>query len=227
MTPRGNLFIISAPSGAGKSSLISALLHQEMPQPNQSKVPANTQQSPANNNHSMKVSVSHTSRAPRPGEIDGQHYHFISQDEFQALIAKDAFFEWARVFDHYYGTSRTLIEQQLSQGIDVFLDIDWQGAQQIRKQLPSAISIFILPPTKVALKQRLTSRGQDSQQTINKRMAKAVDEMSHYNEYDFVILNDDFALALSQLTSIIHSQRLTFTSQIRRHGDTIKDLLAK
>ena len=158
---RGNLFILSAPSGAGKSSLITALLKKHA---------------------DMKVSVSHTTRSPRPGEENAVHYHFVSADEFKALIAKDDFFEWAQVFDNYYGTSKQAIESQLNAGIDVFLDIDWQGAQQVREIMPSVQTIFILPPSKAELEQRLNNRGQDSAEVIAGRMAKAQSETSHYNE---------------------------------------------
>lgn len=206
MTARGNLFILSAPSGAGKSSLISALLKDQ----------------PVD----MQVSVSHTTRQPRPGEENGLHYHFVDQDEFKGLIAENVFFEWAEVFNNYYGTSRVTIEQTLAKGIDVFLDIDWQGAQQVKKLMPESIGIFILPPSKVELERRLTGRGQDSQEVIAGRMAQAVSEMSHYNEYDFVLVNDNFDKALADLLAIIRSQRLTSTSQIHTQNDMIKDLLA-
>ncbi|WP_108944790.1 guanylate kinase [Shewanella halifaxensis] len=206
MTARGNLFIVSAPSGAGKSSLISALLRDQ---------PLDKQ-----------VSVSHTTRQPRPGEENGQHYHFVNQGEFKRLIAENAFFEWAEVFGNYYGTSRVTIEQTLAKGIDVFLDIDWQGAQQVKKLMPESIGVFILPPSKAELERRLTGRGQDSAEVIAGRMAQAVSEMSHYNEYDFVIVNDDFDKALADLLAIIRSQRLTSASQIHTQNDMIKDLLA-
>ncbi|QSX33938.1 guanylate kinase [Shewanella avicenniae] len=207
MSSRGNLFIVSAPSGAGKSSLISALLGDK----------------PAD----MQVSVSHTTRQPRPGEVNGQHYHFVAVEEFKQLIADEAFFEWAEVFGNYYGTSRRVIEQTLAQGIDVFLDIDWQGAQQIKQQMPEAIGIFILPPSRDELQRRLTGRGQDSAEVIAARMDKAVSEMSHYNEYDFVIVNDDFEIALTDLRAIIRSQRLTQASQTITHSDMLKGLLAE
>ncbi len=201
---RGNLFILSAPSGAGKSSLISALL----------------------NKHSdMKVSVSHTTRSPRPGEENAVHYHFVSADEFKALIAKDDFFEWAQVFDNYYGTSKQAIESQLDAGIDVFLDIDWQGAQQVREIMPSVQTIFILPPSKAELEQRLNNRGQDSAEVIAGRMAKAQSETSHYNEYDYVVVNDDFETALSNIETIVLAQRLTLKAQASRHHDLITNLL--
>ncbi|MDF0533309.1 guanylate kinase [Shewanella sp. A32] len=206
MSARGNLFIVSAPSGAGKSSLIAALL--------------------ADTPKDMQVSVSHTTRKPRPGESHGQHYYFVSVDEFKTLITENAFLEWAEVFGNYYGTSRRVIEQALADGIDVFLDIDWQGAQQIKQQMPEAVGIFILPPSREALEQRLKGRGQDSAEVIASRMEKAVSEMSHYNEYDFIIVNDQFEQALGDLRAIIRSQRLTQASQINTHSDMLKGLLA-
>ncbi len=206
MTARGNLFIISAPSGAGKSSLLSAIL----------------QDKPAD----MKVSVSHTTRQPRVGEVDGEHYHFVNVDEFKALIDKQAFFEWAEVFGNYYGTSREAIEVMLDKGIDVFLDIDWQGAQQVKEMMPEAIGVFILPPSKAELERRLTGRGQDSAEVIAGRMAQATSEISHYGEYDFIIVNDDFEQAQVDLKAIIRSQRLTRASQIHAQNDMLNDLLA-
>lgn len=207
MSAQGNLFVISAPSGAGKSSLISALLQ--------------------NNNGGMQVSVSHTTRQPRPGEIHGQHYHFVSVDEFKKLIADDAFFEWAEVFGNFYGTSKQVIKETLAKGIDVFLDIDWQGAKQVKSIMSNAIGIFILPPSRTELERRLTGRGQDSQDVIDARMALAVSEMSHYHEYDFLLVNDNFNQALKDLDSIIASQRLTYTSQIHTHSGMLKDLLVE
>ncbi|MCP4057004.1 MAG: guanylate kinase [Pseudoalteromonas sp.] len=201
---RGNLFILSAPSGAGKSSLITALLKKHA---------------------DVKVSVSHTTRSPRPGEENAVHYHFVSADEFKALIAKDDFFEWAQVFDNYYGTSKQAIESQLDAGIDVFLDIDWQGAQQVREIMPSVQTIFILPPSKAELEQRLNNRGQDSAEVIAGRMAKAQSETSHYNEYDYVVVNDDFETALSNIETIVLAQRLTLKAQASRHHDLITNLL--
>ena len=201
---RGNLFILSAPSGAGKSSLITALLKKHA---------------------DMKVSVSHTTRSPRPGEENAVHYHFVSADEFKALIAKDDFFEWAQVFDNYYGTSKQAIESQLNAGIDVFLDIDWQGAQQVREIMPSVQTIFILPPSKAELEQRLNNRGQDSAEVIAGRMAKAQSETSHYNEYDYVVVNDDFETALRNIETIVLAQRLTLKAQASRHHDLITNLL--
>ena len=201
---RGNLFILSAPSGAGKSSLIGALLKK----------------------HSdIKVSVSHTTRSPRPGEENGVHYHFVSVDEFKALIEKNDFFEWAQVFDNYYGTSKQAIESQLAAGIDVFLDIDWQGAQQIRKLVDDVETIFILPPSKEELESRLNNRGQDSAEVIAGRMAKAQSETSHYNEYDYVVVNDDFDTALTEIETIVMAKRLSLKSQAVRHQALLENLL--
>ena len=201
---RGNLFILSAPSGAGKSSLISALLEKH---------------------NDMKVSVSHTTRSPRPGEENGVHYHFVSVDEFKALIEKNDFFEWAQVFDNYYGTSKQAIESQLEAGIDVFLDIDWQGAQQIRKLVDDVETIFILPPSKEELESRLNNRGQDSAEVIAGRMAKAQSETSHYNEYDYVVVNDDFDTALTEIETIVMAKRLSLKSQTVRHQALLENLL--
>ena len=173
----------------------------------------------------MKVSVSHTTRAPRPGENNAEHYHFVSVDEFKALIAKDDFFEWAQVFDNYYGTSKQAIEEQLAAGIDVFLDIDWQGARQVREIMDDVKTIFILPPSKQELEQRLNSRGQDSAEVIAGRMAQAQSETSHYNEYDYVVVNDDFDTALSDLETIVIAQRLTLKAQVARHQTLINELL--
>ncbi|SEQ56655.1 guanylate kinase [Basfia succiniciproducens] len=206
---QGNLYILSAPSGAGKSSLISALLEQDQ---------ANT----------MMVSVSHTTRQPRPGEENGVHYHFVSVEEFELLINEGAFLEYAKVFGgNYYGTSLPTIEKNLAQGIDVFLDIDWQGAQQIRKKVPSVKSIFILPPSLAELEKRLIGRGQDSAEVIADRMTKAMDEISHYNEYDYVIINDDFTRALADLVHILRAEKLTLAYQTEQNQALINQLLAK
>jgi guanylate kinase len=201
----GNLFILSAPSGAGKSSLIHALLGQHQ---------------------DMQLSVSHTTRAPRPGEVNGVHYHFVSIDEFKALIAQDNFLEWAEVFGNYYGTSRTAIEQVLAQGRDVFLDIDWQGARQIKAQVPSVLSIFILPPSVAELERRLNQRGQDSQEVIAKRMQQAKSEISHVTEYDYVLVNDDFQQCFRELQHVVLSQRLTLQKQQQRQQALLTELLA-
>ncbi|MBT0586801.1 guanylate kinase [Alteromonas oceanisediminis] len=208
----GNLFILSAPSGAGKSSLIKALLEKHCgSDPLASK--------------SMRVSVSHTTRKPRPGEVDGEHYHFVDREAFEQLIQEGAFFEWAEVFDNYYGTSRLAIEDTLSRGVDVFLDIDWQGARQVKALMPDAVGIFILPPSISVLRDRLDSRGQDSDEVIQARMQKAKDEMSHFNEFDYMLINDDFETALVGLENIVFAQREKVSNQRLRHSDLISDLL--
>ena len=190
---QGTLYIVSAPSGAGKSSLIQALLKTQ----------------PL---YDTQVSVSHTTRQPRPGEVHGEHYFFVNHDEFKEMISRDAFLEHAEVFGNYYGTSREAIEQVLATGVDVFLDIDWQGAQQIRQKMPHA--------------RRLRGRGQDSEEVIAKRMAQAVAEMSHYAEYDYLIVNDDFDTALTDLKTIIRAERLRMSRQKQRHDALISKLLA-
>lgn len=204
----GNLYILSAPSGAGKSSLINALL---------ADLPRNE----------VRLSISHTTRNPRPAEEDGVHYYFTTHAEFEALIEKDYFLEWAEVFGNYYGTSLPMIEKSLEQGVDVFLDIDWQGARQIRQKVSNVKTIFILPPSREELKNRLVGRGQDSEETIAKRMAEAESEISHYNEFDYVIVNDDFQQALSELKAILTAERLKLASQEIRHKALIEQLLAK
>ncbi|MGB2427281.1 MAG: guanylate kinase [Alteromonas sp.] len=209
----GNLFILSAPSGAGKSSLIKALLTKHA-------------DSVQRSNGELQVSVSHTTRDPRPGEVDGEHYHFVDRAEFERLIEQGAFFEWAEVFGNYYGTSRVTIENTLSKGIDVFLDIDWQGARQVKQQLPDAIGIFILPPSVEVLQSRLDSRGQDSAEVIASRMQQAKDEMSHYDEFDYVLVNDDFDTTLSALESVVFAQRERLDNQKQRNNTLIAALLA-
>ena len=202
---KGNLFVVSSPSGAGKSSLISALLAKHT---------------------DMKVSVSHTTRASRPGEFDAQHYHFTDVATFKQLIEQNEFYEWAEVFGNYYGTSKSAIDEQLNQGIDVFLDIDWQGAEQMRKLVPSIITLFILPPSKQELESRLNKRGQDSQEVIAGRMAQAQSEMSHYKEYDFVMVNDDFEQTLADFEQIVLAHRLKVDNQQSKFADLINELLA-
>lgn len=204
---QGTLYIVSAPSGAGKSSLIQALLKTQ----------------PL---YDTQVSVSHTTRGVRAGENHGEHYFFVNHDEFKQMIAEDAFLEHAEVFGNYYGTSRHTIEQVMATGVDVFLDIDWQGAQQIRQRMPQARSIFILPPSKDELDRRLRGRGQDSEAVIARRMAQAVAEMVHYAEYDYLIVNDDFDTALSDLKIIIRAERLRMGRQKARHDALISKLLA-
>ena len=192
---KGTLFIVSAPSGAGKSSLIDALLKR------------------FNLDDKLRLSVSHTTRAPRPGEIDHVSYHFITNEEFEKLIERNAFYEYAHVFDHYYGTSREIVEQWLNEGKDVLLDIDWQGARQIRRQTPDAKGIFIVPPSLEELNRRLVTRATDAPEVIEKRMSKAISEISHYNEYDYVIVNNDFDESLLNMRSIILSNRQKMDKQ--------------
>ncbi|PVX42989.1 guanylate kinase [Pasteurella langaaensis DSM 22999] len=206
---QGNLYILSAPSGAGKSSLIAALLEKQT----QNKI---------------MVSVSHTTRQPRPGEENGVHYHFVEVEEFETLIEQGIFLEYAKVFGgNYYGTSLPAIEKNLAAGNDVFLDIDWQGAQQIRQKVPSVKSIFILPPSLAELEKRLIGRGQDSAEVIAERMSKAMNEISHYNEYDYVIVNDDFEQALTDLQGILRAEKLTLSYQESQNQALIQELLAK
>ncbi len=205
---QGTLYIVSAPSGAGKSSLIAALIE-------------------TNPTYAMKVSVSHTTREMRPGEVDGVHYHFIQKAEFQGLIEQGAFLEYAEVFGNYYGTSRLGIEENLKKGIDVFLDIDWQGARQIREQMPLCKSIFIIPPSNGELERRLNTRGQDSAEVIAKRMSEAKAEMSHYDEYDYLIVNDDFDVSLMDFKAIIRAERLKQTKQTIKYSGMLNALLAE
>ena len=179
---KGKLFIVSAPSGAGKTSLVKAL------------VDANSE---------VTVSISHTTRQMRPGEIDGKDYFFTDVHDFKEMIARNEFIEYAKVFDHYYGTSLHSIENQLAKGLKVILEIDWQGAAQVRERISDTQSIFILPPSKAELENRLRGRGQDSDEIIARRMRDAENEMSHYGEFDYIILNDDFDQALKELTSLV------------------------
>lgn len=205
---QGTLYIVSAPSGAGKSSLISALLKD-------------------NPKYDMKVSVSHTTRSSRLGEENGVHYHFVSISEFKTLVKENIFLEHANIFGNFYGTSRQWIEEMLAKGIDIFLDIDWQGAQQIRSQLPKAKSIFILPPNREELERRLNARAQDTKDVIAKRMAEACSEISHFNEYDYVIVNDDFDVALIDIKAIVRAERMKQDKQASRYHDMLDRLLAQ
>lgn len=200
----GTLFIVSAPSGAGKTSLVRALRQA----------------------HSgLAVSVSHTTRAQRPGEEHGRDYFFVSQDEFARMIEAGEFLEHARVFDNFYGTARSTVEAALAGGKDVILEIDWQGARQIRTLMPGCRSIFVLPPSREALASRLSSRGQDDAETIARRMADAISEMSHYAEYDYVVINDVFAVALAELGAILTTRRLETSRQAATQSALIRGLL--
>jgi guanylate kinase len=201
----GTLYIVSAPSGAGKTSLLKALLE---------------------NAQGIGLSVSHTTRAKRPGEQEGVHYHYVDEATFTQMVADQAFLEHAKVFDNYYGTSQAVVLAQLASGQDVILEIDWQGAQQVREHFPQAVGIFILPPSKDALRERLTDRGQDDTAIIDRRMRDAEAEMSHYHEFDYVVVNDEFEGALGELRAIITSQRLSISRQQVVLRDLIKALLA-
>lgn len=203
---RGQLYILSAPSGAGKTSLVNALVED---------------------NPGITVSISHTTRAMRPGEINGVNYHFVSQQDFSRLVEQDGFLEYAQVFDHFYGTSKSSIEDQLSSGLDIILEIDWQGARQIREQIQDTVSIFIMPTSQDALHDRLMRRGQDDQATIERRMRDAVSEMSHYDEYDYLIINDAFDRALAELQAIFTAQRTRVHYQKDKNAELLQDLLAK
>jgi len=198
------LYVVAAPSGGGKTSLINALLKKD---------------------ERVQLSVSYTTRPPRPGEVDGVHYHFVDEDSFQALIDHNAFLEYASVFDYYYGTSREAVEQQLAAGFDVILDIDWQGARQIRDSFPSSCSIFIVPLSLDALRQRLIGRGQDSDTVIRRRMKDAQAEISHWDEFDFLIINDIFEEALSELHSIIRSGKRHQPYDQQQYGEILAELL--
>lgn len=203
-TSIGQLYIVSAPSGAGKSSLLTELCKQ-LP--------------------TLVTSVSHTTRPMRSGEQEGIHYHFVSTEVFRQQIEAGNFLEYAQVFDNYYGTSRQEVDKLLNAGKDVILEIDWQGARQVRFSTASAISIFILPPSIAALNERLHKRGQDSEAVIQRRMRAAQTEMAHYPEYDYVVINDDFNTALAALSSIFCSERLRLTRQIQQNQTLFQTLL--
>lgn len=191
----GQLFIVAAPSGGGKTSLVNQLIRSM--------------------SH-IELSISHTTRACRPKEKDGKDYFFIEKSTFEQMIAEDAFVEYARVFDNFYGTSKKQIEERLANGIDVVLDIDWQGAQQIRKRYPQAVGVFLLPPSLETLRERLQNRQQDHLDVIEKRMQQAQSEMQHYHEFDYLIVNQEFDVALSQLKSIVVAERLKKDIQVIR-----------
>ncbi|MDY0249803.1 MAG: guanylate kinase [Pseudomonas sp.] len=204
MTTTGTLYIISAPSGAGKTSLVKALI-DSMAQ--------------------VRVSVSHTTRAMRSGEVDGVNYHFTPREEFVGMLEQGDFLEYAEVFGNLYGTSHPWVKQTLAKGYDLILEIDWQGAQQVRKLVPDAKSIFILPPTHKDLRQRLHNRGQDAVDVIDLRMQQAITEMSHYVEYDYIVINDQFSTALEDLKAIFRANQLRLDSQQKRHTQLLCDLL--
>ena len=206
-----NLFIIAAPSGCGKTSLVKALLESLS---------------------NLSVSVSHTTRKPRKAEIDGENYHFVSKERFGEMISNNDFVEHAEVFGNMYGTARSNIKKKLEANIDIILEIDWQGARQVRENMPNSISIFILPPSKNVLLQRLTDRGQDDEETISKRMKNSESEMSHYDEFEYLIINDQFDSALNDLKAIIQdcnnnikNIELSLENQISRHRYLFKELI--
>ena len=204
MSTRGTLFTLSAPSGAGKTSLVTALLEDY---------------------DRIKVSVSHTTRPRRPGEIDGIDYHFVDESSFIDMLNRDAFLEHAPVFDHYYGTSSQWVEDTLASGVDVILEIDWQGATQIHRLIPDCVRIFILPPSLDSLTSRLTERGQDNAEVIARRVAQAQEEISHYVESDYLIINDDFNTALGELHAVVQAQRLRLDVQQHKHAELLSALL--
>ena len=201
--PLGHLYIVAAPSGAGKTSLVAATLE---------KLP------------NLQVSISHTTRPPRINEVHGKSYFFISKDEFIQKIADKDFLEHAEVFNHYYGTTKTWVQQRLAEGVDVILEIDWQGARQIKLSYPEAVGIFILPPTLATLRQRLEGRAEDDPAVIAHRLTKPREEIKHYPEYDYLIVNDDFNTALEQLAAIIICRRLTTTKQSYHYADLVRAL---
>ncbi|MDO8329876.1 MAG: guanylate kinase [Fluviicoccus sp.] len=201
----GTLFVVSAASGTGKTSLVRALLE--------------------NTDHVI-VSVSHTTRKPRPGELDGVHYHFTSVDEFMTQVGEGGFLEHAEVFGNFYGTARSTVENALKADRDVILEIDWQGAQQVRRQFPDAQTIFIVPPSREALRERLLNRGQDSDEVINHRLAGALEDISHFVEFDYLVINDDFDTALGDLLAVVRACRHRQPLQAIRHMDRLQSLLS-
>jgi guanylate kinase len=205
MAFRGTLFTVSAPSGAGKTSLVKALVES-------------TEQ--------IQVSVSHTTRAMRPGEKHGVNYHFISQAEFVEMLGRAAFLEHAQVFTNYYGTSKAWVEATLQAGVDVILEIDWQGAEQVRRLMPEAVSVFILPPSRETLHKRLTERAQDSEAVIAARMAEAKNEISHYVESDYLIVNEVFDVALAEFRALVQAERLRLDRQAGKHEALLRSLLS-
>jgi guanylate kinase len=199
----GSVFIVCAPSGAGKTSLVNALLEREP---------------------DIELSISYTTRPARTGESDGRHYHFVSRDEFQVMARRDEFLESAEVHGNLYGTSRAWIAARRSEGKDIVLEIDWQGAAQVRRLMPDAVGVFILPPSLDALRRRLVARGQDSPEVIEKRLAAAREEVAHVDEFHYVIINRNFDVAVADLVSVVRAQRLRLAAQLERHRDLINQL---
>jgi guanylate kinase len=205
MKNSGRLIVISAPSGAGKTSLVTALLAREP---------------------GLRLSVSHTTRKRRPTEQDGREYHFTSVPQFERLVAAGELLEHAKVFDNYYGTSRAFVEKQLAAGHDVLLEIDWQGAAQVRRAMPRCVSVFILPPSRSALAERLARRATDTAEVIARRLAEAQADMSHYREFDYVVVNDDFETALAQLERIVAGHGEALRSERGELKELLRQLLA-
>lgn len=199
----GNLYVVAAPSGAGKTTLVRLLLEREP----------------------VRLSISWTTRGPRPGEENGREYHFTTVDEFQAMISRQEFLEWAEVHGNYYGTSKKWIADRLAEGSDVLLEIDWQGAQQVRAEFPEAIGVFILPPSMEELTRRLTGRGTDAAEVIERRLAAAQAEMRHVGEFDYVIVNDRLELALDDLCAVVRASRLALPAQRARHAELFARLV--
>lgn len=200
---QGTLYVISAPSGAGKTSLVAAMLEQDA---------------------QLCVSVSHTTRPMRPGEQDGINYHFVSRDDFEAMIGRGDFLEHADVFGNYYGTSQVWVKQTLAGGKDVILEIDWQGAEQVRHLMPDCVSIFIVPPSPEALRKRLNGRGTDASEVVERRLNEAADECSHAVEFEYLVVNDDFDIALDDLLSIVRCHRLRMQAQQLRYSGLLTRL---
>jgi guanylate kinase len=205
MKSSGSLFTVSAPSGAGKTSLVNALIEHTK---------------------DIQVSVSHTTRPMRPGEVEGVNYHFVDVPAFTAMLGDAAFLEHAQVFGNYYGTSKHWVEETLAKGIDVILEIDWQGAAQVRRLMPETVGIFILPPSLETLQQRLNHRGQDNSETIERRLAEAREEISHFVETDYLVVNDNFDIALRDLQAVVLSRRLSLAKQQERHRALLNNLLS-
>jgi guanylate kinase len=204
MKNSGTLYVIAAPSGGGKTSLVNALLESQ---------------------RNLKVSVSHTTRPQRPGEEEGVNYHFVNRNTFDTMVLQGKFIEHAFVHNQYYGTSKDWLEQQLNQGVDVILEIDWQGARQMRKQFPECISIFILPPSRAVLQARLHQRQQDDAVIIAERLAVASSEIAHCDEFDYIVVNDVFAEALRDLEAIVQAHSLRRELQLRKHSKLLADLV--
>lgn len=203
---QGTLYVISAPSGAGKTSLVAQMLERD----------------PV-----LGVSISHTTRPMRSGEQDGVNYHFVGREQFEAMIERDEFLEHADVFGNYYGTSQRWVADTLAQGRDVILEIDWQGAVQVRRLMPDCVGIFILPPSPEVLRQRLTGRGTDAAEVVERRLREAAEECRHAQEFDFLVVNDDFEVALADLLAIVRGQRLRVTAQEARHAGLLASLTAR